>query len=136
MADSNFSVVITDSETSDDTSTDTDESSSENDEPLQSVTPNPILTNSSNIRITRSKRKAISESVATVGIGDNLLSGTSSVVQCPICFNNMAQRKPQSLPCGHLYCHSCLKSCIKLNFLMCSICKKRFKTSEIRDIYL
>ena len=76
------------------------------------------------------KRKTTSVS-AEVSVGDTLAPGSESIVECPICWNEMAQRKPQSLPCGHLYCNECLETCcINRDFKMCPICKKRFKNQD------
>ncbi len=47
---------------------------------------------------------------------------------CIICFDKMVN--PALTPCGHLFCHECLKMCIQAKPL-CPICKADLKNKEI-----
>ena len=40
---------------------------------------------------------------------------------CTICFDNISE--PLLTPCGHMFCHKCIKTCLK-NKQQCPICKK------------
>ena len=47
---------------------------------------------------------------------------------CIICFDKM--ENPALTPCGHLFCHDCLKMCIQSKPL-CPVCKASLKNKEI-----
>ncbi|XP_018027528.1 E3 ubiquitin-protein ligase RNF168 [Hyalella azteca] len=54
---------------------------------------------------------------------------------CTICyeFYNGCNRKPLSLPCGHVYCHPCLSKIVEKSPRICPSCRK-FWAEEIKDL--
>lgn len=56
--------------------------------------------------------------------------------ECPIC--KYVCKRPKKLPCGHLYCNSCIRRYIRAkmdnnNALACSVCRRRFVAASVED---
>lgn len=56
--------------------------------------------------------------------------------QCGICLENYADdedSKPRILPCGHSYCHKCLRE-IDLDYQRCPTCRRDWSHCELEDL--
>ncbi|KAJ1300011.1 hypothetical protein OPQ81_011845 [Rhizoctonia solani] len=54
---------------------------------------------------------------------------------CPICYASFDDEgmKPHTIPCGHIFCDSCLKELLPLRN-KCPICRRAFYLSDIRSV--
>ncbi|CAL4175662.1 unnamed protein product, partial [Meganyctiphanes norvegica] len=55
--------------------------------------------------------------------------------ECQICFNiyNSENRRPRTLPCGHIYCHVCLTKEIRNGKQLCPTCRMRHNAKRVQD---
>ena len=55
---------------------------------------------------------------------------TPEIYQCQICWENMLDRKPRSLTCGHSFCQRCLQKLVKRGRIDCPTCRSQTLTPE------
>ena len=53
-------------------------------------------------------------------------------MNCPICFDPIADKRPCSLPCGHSFCTPCIDN---LRIQSCPECRRNFNRNDIRPNY-
>lgn len=66
----------------------------------------------------------------------NVTSKSSCNHPCPICLRTVIGKKPHCIPCGHVYCMSCMNKFVDREIKHCAICKKSFQENGIREIFL
>ncbi|XP_063701333.1 uncharacterized protein LOC134831521 [Culicoides brevitarsis] len=64
-----------------------------------------------------------------------LENSASPFINCPICFHNIKNRSPCSFACGHLMCGLCVNQMLDRGINTCSVCRKVFRVSDIRQLY-
>lgn len=64
---------------------------------------------------------------STLELSQKMSKPTESKLQCPICFEDAADREPQSTLCGHIFCKVCIEESL-LRDKKCPFCKMELST--------
>lgn len=62
------------------------------------------------------------------------VSELGSIVNCPICFNDVPNNDIHSTVCGHLFCGKCIKTAIGVH-KKCPLCNKPLNLQQIHRIF-
>lgn len=71
------------------------------------------------------------EGVSSAGSG----SMCPKCIQCSICLESPAGRRPQTTLCGHIFCFDCLTMALARK-KECPVCKAKISTKDYHNIYV
>ena len=63
-----------------------------------------------------------------------IMEENHDIFDCQVCMEEMINKKPRLLPCGHTFCSECLEQIIKGGGITCPTCRSKVDTTKITDI--
>lgn len=100
------------------------------------IEPNAVITVSESSSSSTINSDVIDLSDESDGTSAPATSPSTCNHPCPICLNNVTGRKPNCIPCGHIYCFECINKCQQRDIYQCVLCKEFFKSTDLREIFM
>jgi len=92
-----------------------------------------FLTHFQGCGISVAPKDEINETSARSTSPENAKSGGGRVFECPVCMEE--QSHLSSVPCGHLFCTSCIRAALKAD-KRCPVCRSSARETDLRRTFL